>query len=319
MSKLVRAGALLAFVTVGACSPQLPGLLVGESTHFRLYVSPGAYVPAGWDGEAGLVALETNWTDTATLLPLSAGKIEYHWVAVDELTASCTEYVAGCEFEGPIVVAYDLPDQHELDHAYMELMTKTHDNPIPLVTEGYAEAIGCGQGSGALLIDPTRWQDLVALPEATADFQAEGGVQGALLVRYLIRNWGADRFVAYYAQATKLRDPALFADDFQRFWGMSLDAAWAAMKTVAPGENIYDGSLCPCWRCRSIRRCPTIPPPRLTGRFPRARVRRSRSRVLPATRFRTSIASGRASTVMPAAGPASSASARAFVAMSSGR
>jgi hypothetical protein len=67
-----------------------------------------------------------------------------------------------------------------------------------------------------------------------------------LLVRYLIRNWGADRFVAYYAQATKLRDPALFADDFQRFWGMSLDAAWAAMKTVAPGENIYDGSLCPC-------------------------------------------------------------------------
>ncbi len=246
MSRLVRGGALVALATLGACRPGQPGTLVGESAHFRLYVSPGAYLQPGLDGQSALTALETNWADVATLLPLKAGKIEYHWVSVDELAAACTEDVAGCELEGPIVVAYHVPDQHELDHSYMELMTGTHDNPIPLLTEGYAEAIGCGQGSGALLTDPTRWQDLVALPEVSPKFEGEGLSQGAMLVRYLIRQWGGDRFVAYYARATKVRDPALFADDFQRFWGMSLDAAWSAMRTVAPGENIYDGSLCPC-------------------------------------------------------------------------
>jgi hypothetical protein len=246
MSKFVRAGALVAVTAACACSPQLPGVLVGESAHFRLYVSPGAYVSPGPEGEGGLTALEANWTDTATLLPLTGGKIEYHWVAVDELASACTADVGGCEQEGPIVVAYELPDQHELDHAYMELMTHTHDNPVTLVTEGYAESIGCGQGNGDLLIDPTRWQDLVALTEVAPEFENEGLIEGALLVRYLIRNWGGDKFVAYYAQATKARDPALFADNFQRFWGISIDAAWSAMKTVLPGENIFDSSLCPC-------------------------------------------------------------------------
>ena len=246
MSKLVRTGGLLAVAISCACSPQLPGVLVGESEHFRLYVSPGAYVPPGFEGDKAVTALEVNWADTATLLPLSMGKIEYRWVAVDELASACTAGAAGCELEGPIAVAYDLPDQHELDHAYMELMTRTHTNPIALVTEGYAEAIGCGQGNGVLLTDPTAWQDLLAVPEQSPEFESEGSLVGAALVRYLIRNWGGDRFVAYYAQAAAAHDPALFVDNFQRFWGMSLDAAWSAMKTAGPGQSPYDNSLCPC-------------------------------------------------------------------------
>jgi hypothetical protein len=246
MSKFVRAGGLVAVAAACACSPPLPGVFVGESEHFRLYVSAAAEVPPGFEGDKALTALEVNWADTATLLPLTTGKIEYRWVAVGELASACTADVGGCEFEGPIAVSYQLPDQHELNHAYMELMTKTHANPVTLVTEGYAEAIGCGQGSGARLTDATSWQELVALPEPAPEFVSEGPIEGATLVRYLIRSWGGDRFVAYYAQATKVRDPALFADNFQRFWGISLDAAWSAMKTADLGVSPYDNAICPC-------------------------------------------------------------------------
>ncbi len=228
---------------------------MGESAHFRLYVSPGVQVPAGFEGESALTALETNWADTATLLPLTAGKIEYHWVVTSELPSACEPGADGCEREGPIVVAADLPFQHELNHAYMELITGTNATPISILTEGLAEAIGCGQKagpsgisgtSGALLSDPTPWQDLITAFEISESFATEGLPEGALLVRYLIRTHGADAFVAYYEQAPEVRDPGLFADNFQRFWGMSIDAAWSAMKTVGPGEYTYDSPLCPC-------------------------------------------------------------------------
>ena len=245
----VRTGALLA-VTLSCACRELPGVFVGESTHFRLYVSSGVEVPPGLEGEKALTALETNWTDTATLLPLDArrsvGKIEYRWVVPGDLSSACEPGVGGCELEGPIVVALELPFQHELNHAYMELITGTNAHPVPLLTEGIASAIGCGQGFGARLDDPTRWQELIAGNPRDEGFARDGYPQGALLVRYLIRTRGIDAFIAYYEQAPKVRTPALFADNFQRFWGMSIDAVWSAMKTMDPGESLGDTSLCPC-------------------------------------------------------------------------
>jgi hypothetical protein len=55
-----------------------------------------------------------------------------------------------------------------------------------------------------------------------------------------------DAFVDYYLQAPGVRDPALFADNFQRFWGITLDAAWSAMNTVTAGTSLGDAPLCPC-------------------------------------------------------------------------
>jgi hypothetical protein len=225
----------------------LPGALVGESAHFRLFVTSDADVPPGLEGDKALTALETNWADMATLLPLGDGKIEYHWVASSEAASLACESAkaGGCELEGPIIVAPTLPHQHELIHAYMELITHAPP-PLPLLTEGVAGAIGCGQGSGAVLTDPIRWQDLVALPALSPEFARDGYPEGAVLVRYLIRTRGIGAFVSYYAQAPKVRDPALFADNFQRFWGVSLDDAWSAMRTVGPGVSVYDNALCPC-------------------------------------------------------------------------
>ncbi len=238
--------ALLAMASSPSCGQQLPGAFVGESAHFRLYVSSGVVIPPDLDTDRALVALESNWRDMATLLPLQTGSIEYHWVTPSELSSACGGPAGGCEQQGPIVIADGVPIQHELNHAYIELLAGTHAPPVPLVTEGFAGAIGCGDGLGVQKGTPTRWQDLLALPGDDPRFDRDGYSAGALLVRYLIRSGGIDAFISYYRQAPKVRDPALFADHFQRFWGITLDAAWSAMNTVSPGTGLGDTSLCPC-------------------------------------------------------------------------
>lgn len=247
MTTAARFAPLVALSVSLGCGGQPAGIyFAGQSAHFRLYVSPGVAQDVRPDGEQALATLEFNWNDMATLLPLRAGTIEYHWVTAAELSSACGEPAGGCEQEGPVVFAVGVPVQHELNHAYMELITGSHAPPVPLVTEGFASAIGCGDGLGVQKGTTPRWQDLVALPEANPRFDAEGYAAGALLVRYLVRTRGIDAFVAYYAQAPKVRDPALFADDFQRFWGMTLDEAWSGMNTVAPGTSLGDTPLCPC-------------------------------------------------------------------------
>ena len=246
MTTAARYATLVALSLSLGCGGQSADTLVGQSAHFRLYVSPGVAQGSTPDGERALAALEANWNDMSTLLPLRAGTIDYHWVTAAELSSVCGEPAGGCEQEGPVVFAVGVPVQHELNHAYVELITGSHAPPVPLLTEGFASAIGCGDGLGVQKGTTARWQDLVALPEANPRFDAEGYAAGALLVRYLIRSRGMDAFVAYYAQAPKVRDPAEFADDFQRFWGTTLDAAWAAMNTVGPGTSLGDTPLCPC-------------------------------------------------------------------------
>ena len=50
----------------------------------------------------------------------------------------------------------------------------------------------------------------------------------------------------YYRQAPSRRDPALFAANFWKFWGMSIDDVWATMHVLAPGAADTDGPICPC-------------------------------------------------------------------------
>src|SRR4051812_36122374 len=74
-------GAAALALAVWACTPQVPpGVLVGESAHFRLFVDPDLTgIPTGLAGESGLVALETEWADVQTMLKMPDGKIDYYW------------------------------------------------------------------------------------------------------------------------------------------------------------------------------------------------------------------------------------------------
>ena len=67
----------LFWLVAGCGPPSVPGVLVGESTHFRLFVDPNfdlAPPPAYMQGADGLAALETDWADKQTMLMMPEGR-----------------------------------------------------------------------------------------------------------------------------------------------------------------------------------------------------------------------------------------------------
>ena len=82
-------------------------------------------------GQAALDALETDWADKQTMLKMPEGKqkIDYHLLTGQHIVEVCdVEFVGtktppGCEVAGTLQIATgDLPQQHELMHAYLELV-----------------------------------------------------------------------------------------------------------------------------------------------------------------------------------------------------
>jgi hypothetical protein len=243
-------------VLIAGCSPSLPGTLVGESAHFRLFIDPDldpSSLAPSQQGQQGLDSLETDWADKQTMLKMPEGKrkIDYHLMTGAHIAAACdfTEFVgsdspAGCELGDTLQIAASyLPHQHELIHAYMELVVPDAV-PVPLLVEGTAQSIGCGTQAGTDLTYDVPWQQ--AVMEVAADLPADVYIEGGLFARYLIRTQGIDAFVRYYQQAPGRRDPALFAVNFSAFWNMTVDDAWMAMHVVNPGAATIDEAICPC-------------------------------------------------------------------------
>jgi hypothetical protein len=235
---LRRLQAVLVLVALGGCRAEPPGVLVGESQHFRLYVDPAATVPPGFDGLNGLAALETEWADVHTMLQMPDGKITYYWLSPEHVGAACGEIDSGAEAcfygDGMEVDAPTLPQPHELTHAYMYL--RTQGWPIPFLAEGIAEAIDCG-GEIQFPAPDAPWQGAVVAVPPSPDPYGQGGA----FVRYLIRTYGIAAFLRYYEQAPRERDPAVFADNFQSFWGTTMDDAWTAIHQGSERDKI-----CPC-------------------------------------------------------------------------
>ena len=251
-----RSWSLLFPILIAGCGDApLPGTLVGESAHFRLFIDPdldpGMLAPSE-QGQPALDALETDWADKQTMLQMPEGKqkIDYHLMSGPHIAEIChvefagTNIPPGCEVHGALQIATGaLPQQHELMHAYMELVAPGA-LPTPFLVEGTAQAIGCDTKAGTDLTHDVPWQQAVVgtAREMPADVYGQGG----LFARYLIRTQGIDAFVRYYRQAPGRRDPALFAANFSAFWNMTVDDVWAAMHVVQPGAASKDDSICPC-------------------------------------------------------------------------
>jgi hypothetical protein len=239
----------LFWLAAGCGPPPMPGVLVGESAHFRLFVDPNFDLapPAAYmQGAEGLAALETDWADKRTMLGMPEGrKIDYHLLGVDHIASSCEgRSEVGCEAFGYLEIAAPyLPYQHELMHAYMELLAPG-GLPIPLLAEGAAQSIGCDTEAETDLTYIVPWQQ--AVTETSADTFEDIYGEGGVLARYLIRTKGVEAFIRYYRQAPQRRDPALFAENFFDFWNMSIDDVWAAMHVVPAGAATTDESICPC-------------------------------------------------------------------------
>jgi len=240
----VRAALAALLASVAACAPKPPPSdLVGESAHFRLFVDRALTVfPPGLDSSNGLVALETEWSDVETMLKMPDGKIDYYWLAPEHIATACGEtHELGCMWEDRMEIdAPDLPDAHELNHAYLYL--RSHRRTIPFLAEGFADSIGCDYSAPTASQGEMPSQDVVAALPSRSDVYAEG----ALFLRYLIRTQAIDAVLRYYEQSPEQRDPALFATNFEAFWKMSFDAVWAAVHTLPVGIVREDSKICPC-------------------------------------------------------------------------
>jgi hypothetical protein len=231
--------ALSAVALATGCNSDPPTVFVGESAHFRLYIDPDLLArPYDDSADDALAALETEWSDVATMLHMPDGKITYRWYTDAHATAACGPGELGCMKASEMEIdAPTLPNEHELNHAYAYL--RTHRRAIPLLAEGLAEAIGCdGEQQAAGSSD---WRALAAsLP--SGDVESQGG----RFVRTLIRSYGIDAFLQYYQQSPERRDPALFGANFAHFWGTSVDDVWAQANGAAPFYRPNDTKICPC-------------------------------------------------------------------------
>ena len=243
-------------VLLAGCGPSLPGTLVGESAHFRLFIDPDLDPSTLPPFQPALDVLETDWADKQTMLKMPEGKqkIDYHLMTSGHISDACGQpedpYAsvsvdpAGCEVTGTLqIAAAYLPHEHELIHAYLDLITSGRVS-VPLVVEGMAQAIGCGITDGTDLTYDVPWRQ--ALSEAAADPAQDAYTEGGLFARYLIRTQGIDAWVRYYRQAPQRRDPALFADNFSAFWHMTVDDVWTAMHVLNPDAATTDRTICPC-------------------------------------------------------------------------
>jgi hypothetical protein len=240
----------IAVLLAAACGPDAPpGMFVGESAHFRLFVDPALGASSiAYAQENGLAALETEWSDVQTMLkmPEGGGKISYYWLTSDDVGTACDDGGEGaCTWEQRLEIDTPLlPNAHELTHAYMYLRRQRH--PIPFLAEGIAESIDCTL-THAYAAPNVPWPGVVASEETSDSL-----VQGGAFMRYLIRRFGIDAVVRYYEQAPERRDPALFAANFESFWGVTMDDAWA---DVHPASSTAELRICPC----------SLPPPASSG------------------------------------------------------
>ena len=105
-----------------------------------------------------------------------------------------------------------------------------------------AEAIGCGYEApiSASFAD-IDWRHAVV--ELRSD-RVYG--LGGLFVRHMIRRHGIEEFLRYYEQSPERRDPALFAANFESFWGERIDDVWTDFTTIKGGVPWVDQKICPC-------------------------------------------------------------------------
>jgi hypothetical protein len=176
------------------------------------------------------------------MVKMPDGKITYYWLTADDVPGACGGSGEGaCTWEQRLEIDSPLiPNPHELLHAYLYLRKQRH--PIPFVAEGMADSIDCSLVHTDLARD-VPWPGVVASEETSDSL-----VQGGALMRYLIRRFGIDAVLRYYDQAPERRDPALYAANFESFWGVTMDDAWAVVHApTSPG----DLRICPC----------SLPPP----------------------------------------------------------
>src|SRR4051812_11087467 len=235
MQRLSVLGALLA-ATVGCDDSPHPTAEL-HSAHFNLFAYDGA--PAT---ETTLAWLEADYRDARAYLNFPEGHVDYHlYPTAAGSGAVCdpnsAEPIPACAI-GSSLFTYLALDHHELLHAYMSRVGR----PPALLREGIAQGLLCSPAPPSVAGPLPGWSTVAPLPSAN---QPDVYAAGQALFVYLVNSYGIDRFVAYYGAAGDTQDADVFRDDFESFWGTSLDTVWQEMQV----SNRPGGALFPICSC----------------------------------------------------------------------
>ena len=226
----------LAVAAACGCGEEVVTLpaLQASSAHFRYFATSAERVPPGV-----LDRLERHREDVLGYFGISDESVidYYRFDEVEDFNRldRCRDTL-GCT-RGREVYTTLVFDQHELVHAYL-----SDWQPVSVLVEGVAEALPCGEVLHDWMFTlplKKHWQEVVGQPPTDRDVYK----WGVRLVLHLLRAHGPERFISYYRSVLDSDDPALFALDFERFWGEPLDGVWA---TLVEELEETPHPICPC-------------------------------------------------------------------------
>jgi hypothetical protein len=223
---------------VNACGGEaidLPAVEVGRSPHFRYYARAADRVPA-----TIFDLLEAHRAEMSTffgLNPMTA--IDYYLFDSEEDAIQHGPCGSSACARGSSVYSDTPFHEHELIHSYFSTLGLAP----PIIAEGVASGLSCFEFFSTSATPPadTSWQ------AAASNFHVDSTDYGqSRLVRYLIRQHGPESFARFYRYTEHTLDPALFALQFDRFWGESIGAVWAEATASHASPTYLDVAMCPC-------------------------------------------------------------------------
>jgi hypothetical protein len=129
--------------------------------------------------------------------------------------------------------------EHELVHAFLN----ASGAPAPVVAEGFAQYAACIFPHLAYLVPPNQWPVAVGSSSEGPVTEAKAYVYnfGQRLVAWMMAAGGTTMVLDFYHRSVGTTDAALFALQFERFWGRRLGDVAVELQDAR-----YAGSSCPC-------------------------------------------------------------------------
>jgi hypothetical protein len=215
-----------------ACGPSnLPDDQLLSSPHFRYHARAESVLdPTIVD------RLEADRTELDGYLGIDSGVVDYYlFPSVEDRHAT-----VGCDVEctqGRSIYTAIPFQEHELVHAFLADVNQ----PPRVFMEGMAQYFACRFPKTAYQVSPAAWPEIGAKSISRFDGRDILYSFGQRLISWMAQTGGTERLVAFYRSALLTTDAALFALQFERFWGRKLG--------VVAGELVdqrYAGSFCPC-------------------------------------------------------------------------
>jgi hypothetical protein len=180
---------------------------------------------------------------------------------MDRLEAHRAEFEARFGIESPLVDYYLFKDDNDLiarspcpdrdctsgsslftsvpfhEHELVHVLLSAVGRPALIVSEGIAQHAACIQTHLAAPVPPVSWPEVAGVSNNSTSVYNFG----QRLTAWMLAARGPAAFISFYGKSLPTLDPALFALQFETFWGRRIgDVA------VELNDDRYEGSSCPC-------------------------------------------------------------------------